>query len=142
MAELIANHICKNPNCTKGTDGGRKKFYACKFCDKTQNWRSVACSFECYQEYMDLVIAERSKNKKVDVLPERLDMSTQEVEELMDKPYHEVYEETKEELKEYIGESEINDFSEIVDEINYEINKKKINTVRSKKKKEIIDEQI
>lgn len=139
MAELTANHICKNPNCTKGDNNGRKKYYACNFCDKTQNWRSVACSFECYQEYMDIVIAERSKNKNISVVPERLDMTEQEVSILMGKPYYEVYEETKEELKDYIGESEISDFSEVVDEINHEIEEKKTSVTRSKKKKEVLD---
>ena len=56
MSEMKPNHICKNPEC-------KKAYYACNFCDKNQNWRSVACSFACYQKYTDLVIAERSKVK-------------------------------------------------------------------------------
>ena len=62
MAEIKANHICKNPEC-------KKEYYACNYCDKSKNWRSVACSFTCYQKYMDLVIAERSKGKIVEVKP-------------------------------------------------------------------------
>ena len=71
MAEIKANHICKNPEC-------RKHYYACDYCGRSLNWRSVACSFACYQKYMDLVIAERSKGKDVEVKPERTDMTEQE----------------------------------------------------------------
>ena len=60
MADFKPNHICKNPKC-------KKHYYACDYCSRTLNWRSVACSFSCYQEYMDLVIAERSKGKVVEV---------------------------------------------------------------------------
>ena len=67
MSEMKPNHICKNPEC-------QKTYYACNFCDKNQIWRSVACSFSCYQKYTDLVIAERSKGKTILVMLERTDM--------------------------------------------------------------------
>ena len=94
MSEMKPNHICKNPEC-------RKKYYACNYCSRTLNWRSVACSFECYQKYTDLVIAERSKGKTIEVKPERTDMTEKEVDELMERPIEEVFEETKEELKDF-----------------------------------------
>ena len=125
MAEIKANHICKNPEC-------RKKYYACDFCGRTLNWRSVACSFACYQKYMDLVIAERSKGKDVEVKPERIDMTEQEVDALMEAPIEEVFEKTKEELKDFADINGDVDFAKAVDEINRELDKK--TTARSKKK--------
>lgn len=127
MANFEPNHVCKNPDC-------RKEYYACNFCTNTASWRSVACSFECYQKYTDLVIAERSKGKDVKIIPERTDMTENEVLELMSRPKEEVFEETKEELKEYIDDEEIANFSDIVDEINKELDKK-ATTARSRKKK-------
>ena len=131
MSEIKPNHICKNPEC-------RKKYFACSFCDKNQNWRSVACSFECYQKYTDLVIAERSKGKTIEVKPERTDMTEKEVDELLKRPVEEVLEETKEELKDFADIDGNVNFAKAVDEINRELDKK--TTTRSKKKKEIENE--
>ena len=131
MSEMKPNHICKNPEC-------RKKYYACNFCDKNRTWRSVACSFECYQKYTDLVIAERSKGKTVEVKPERTDMTEKEVDELMERPIEEVFEETKEELKDFADIDGNVNFAKAVDEINKELDKK--TTTHSRKKKEIENE--
>ena len=131
MSEMKPNHICKNPEC-------RKKYYACNFCDKNRTWRSVACSFACYQKYTDLVIAERSKGKTVEVKPERTDMTEKEVDELMERPIEEVFEETKEELKDFADIDGNVNFAKAVDEINRELDKK--TTTRSRKKKEIENE--
>ena len=125
MSEIKPNHICKNPEC-------RKKYYACNFCDKNRTWRSVACSFECYQKYTDLVIAERSKGKTVEVKPERTDMTEKEVDELMERPIEEVFEETKEELKDFADIDGNVNFAKAVDKINKELDKK--TTTRSRKK--------
>lgn len=125
MADFKANHICKNPKC-------RKKYYACDFCGRSKNWRSVACSFDCYQEYMDLVISERSKGKIIEVKPERTDMSEQEVDILMNTPIEEVMEISKEELKEFADIDGNVNFAKAVDEINEKLNKK--TNTRSKKK--------
>ena len=126
MTEMKPNHICKNPEC-------KKHYYACNFCDKNKNWRSVACSFACYQKYMDLVIAERSKGKNIEVKPERTDMTEQEVSVLMESPIEEVIEQTKEDLKEFADIDGNVDFAKAVDEINEELDKKKT-TTRFKKK--------
>ena len=131
MAEMKPNHICKNPEC-------RKKYYACNYCSRTLSWRSVACSPECYQKYTDLVIAERSKGKTVEVKPERTDMTEKEVDELMERPIEEVFEETKEELKDFADIDGNVNFAKAVDEINRELDKK--TTTRSRKKKEIENE--
>ena len=131
MSEIKPNHICKNPEC-------KQAYYACNFCDKNQNWRSVACSFACYQKYTDLVIAERSKGKTIEVKPERTDMTEKEVDELLKKPIEEVLEETKEELKDFADIDGNVNFVKAVDEINRELDKK--TTTRSRKKKEIENE--
>lgn len=133
MSEMKPNHICKNPEC-------RKHYYACNYCDKSNNWRSVACSFKCYQKYMDLVIAERSKNKKVTTIPERTDMTEKEVKELLNKPTEVVLEETKEQLKDYVGTDGSINFAKTVDEINEDLDKKKTTTTHSKKKKVVKNE--
>ena len=125
MSEIKPNHICKNPEC-------RKKYYACNYCSRTLNWRSVACSFECYQKYTDLVIAERSKGKTVKVKPERTDMTEKEVDELMERPIEEVFEETKEELKDFADIDGNVNFAKAVDKNNKELDKK--TTTRSRKK--------
>ena len=131
MSEMKPNHICKNPEC-------RKKYYACNFCDKDRTWRSVACSFACYQKYMDLVIEERSKGKTIKVKPKRTDMTEKEVDELLKRPIEEVIEETKEELKDFADIDGNVDFAKAVDEINRELDKK--TTTHSRKKKEIENE--
>lgn len=125
MAEIKPNHICRNPEC-------KKAYFACNYCDKSQNWRSVACSFACYQKYMDLVIAERSKGKTVEVKPERTDMTEKEVDALLDAPVETVLEETKAELSDFADIDGNVDFAKAVDEINRELDKK--TTTRSKKK--------
>ena len=132
MSEMKPNHICKNPEC-------KKAYYACNFCDKNRTWRSVACSFECYQKYTDLVIAERSKGKTIEVKPERTDMTEKEVDELLKRPIEEVLEETKEELKEFADIDGNVNFAKAVDEINENFEKQKT-TTRSRKKKEIENE--
>ena len=131
MSEIKPYHICKNPE-------GRKNYYACNYCSRTLNWRSVACSFACYQKYTDLVIAERSKGKTIEVKPERTDMTEKEVDELLERPVEEVLEETKEELKDFADIDGNVNFAKAVDEINRELDKK--TTTRSRKKKEIENE--
>ena len=121
MSEIKPNHICKNPEC-------RKHFYACDYCTRTLNWRSVACSFACYQKYMDLVIAERSKGKIIEIKPERTDMTEQELTLLMEAPIEEVIEKTKEDLKDFADINGNVDFAKAVDEINRELNTEKSTT--------------
>lgn len=133
MSEMKPNHICKNPEC-------RKHYYACNYCDKSNNWRSVACSFKCYQKYIDLVITERSKGKKVTTTPERTDMTEKEVKELLNKPTEVVLKETKEQLKDYVDVNNSINFAKTIDEINENFNKNKTTTTRSRKKKAVENE--
>lgn len=53
------NHICKNPRCSKGSDGGPMHYWACNNCDKRNSWRAAACSEECYGEYLDAIAVAR-----------------------------------------------------------------------------------
>ena len=117
MAEMKPNHICKNPNC-------RKHYYACDLCDRSQNYKSVACSRECFEIYTNLVLESRMKNKKVDILPDRTDISKEEVKKLMKKPVKEVEEKTKKDLSDYIKDEEKINLTEIVEKINKDINDK------------------
>lgn len=124
MALKKPNTICKNRNCTKGKDGGRKVFYSCKYCVHTVNKRSVACCDECFEEYIRQVNEARAHKDPVDLLPERTDMSQDEVYDLVMKADHEtVVRETKEELSEELAESPELGFGQIVDQINEEIDK-------------------
>lgn len=61
MSEMAPNHICKNENCTKGNNGKPKQYYTCGSCDTLNSWRSVACSVECYKEYVNQVVNKRVK---------------------------------------------------------------------------------
>ena len=117
MAEKKPNHICKNPNC-------RKHYYACDLCDRRQNYKSVACSRECFEIYTNLVLESRMKNKKVDILPDRTDMSKEEVKKLMKKPVKEVEKKTKKDLSDYIKDEEKINLTEIVEKINKDIDEK------------------
>lgn len=117
MAEMKPNHICKNPNC-------RKHYYACDLCDRSQNYKSVACSRECFEIYTNLVLESRMKNKKVDILPDRTDMNKEEVKKLMRKPVKEVKEKTKNDLKNYIIDEDNINVEEIVEKINKDIDDK------------------
>lgn len=137
MAEKKTNHICKNKNCPNGVNGEPKHYYACNYCDRTNQWRSVACSPECYDEYIKQVLDARSKNMKVNTLPERTDMTQEEVQKLMEKPVEEVKEEVVADLSDYTDNGLT--ISEAIEVINEEIDAeteqvKNIELAKSKKK--------
>ena len=122
MALKQPNTICKNLNCTKGKDGGRKHYYTCRYCVHSVSWRSVACCEECYEEYMRQVAEARAHNQPVDLFPERTDMSQDDVRSLvMDTSYEDVVQATKEELAEEIEESPGLSLGQIVDRINEQL---------------------
>lgn len=119
------NTICRNPNCTHGEDGGRKKFYACLACMRRESWRAYCCSIECYEEYTKLILDSRSKGNTEPIQPERIDMSSEEINKVMETPMEAVEEYTKNvELKEYISENPAASFSEIIEKINVDIDNK------------------
>lgn len=61
MSKQTTNHICKNVNCKNGIDGKQKEYWACNDCDKMHSYREVACSPECYKEYIEQVLNARKE---------------------------------------------------------------------------------
>lgn len=117
---LKPNHICKNINC-------RKEYYACDYCGKTQNWRSMACSIECYNEYIRQVELSRKNNSPVDIYPERTDMTHSEVVEMVDHtPIELVKEKTMIELSDYADDIQAIGLSKTIDDINKKKQKEEI----------------
>lgn len=122
MAIKKPNTLCKNRNCTHGTDGGRKHYYTCRYCTHSENWRAVACSWECYLAYQSQLIEARNTNQVVDTVPERTDMSRDEVVALINETETEqVVAETEIELADEIEENPTMGFGDIVDAINAEL---------------------
>ena len=122
MAAKQPNTICKHRNCTRGKDGGRKHYYTCRYCARTANWRSVACCEECYQAYMKQVAQARGLGDPPDVLPDRTDMTKEEVRVLVtETPLEDVVRETQEELADEIAASPGMDIGQIVDQINKQL---------------------
>lgn len=110
------NSTCKNSTC-------RKHFYACGYCTRTNSWRAIACSPECYTAYMNEVSIARARGVIVNLHPERTDMTDAELHQLMKQPIEEVVENTKEELAEYADELDEIGFGGVVEKINSEIDK-------------------
>lgn len=134
------NTICRNPNCTHGEDGGRKKFYACLTCLRKESWRAYCCCVECYEEYTRIVLDSRSKGKTEPVQPERIDMTPAEVKEVMETPIEQVEQYTKEvELKDYFEENPESPLSEIIELVNTDIDQNtqptEVNTPYKSKKR-------
>lgn len=118
--ELKPNHICKNINC-------KKEYYACDYCGKTQNWRSMACSIECYNAYMKQIEQSRNGNISIDTYPNRIDMSHKEVVEMVNNtPIEVVKEKTMNELSEYLEDIKTIGLGKTIDKINKEIDNKKL----------------
>lgn len=118
------NHICKYSKCTFGSDGGRKKYYACGYCDATENWKSMACCKEHYNLYMQEVLTAREKNEIIDTLPDRIDLTKDDIKKLKKKNLKQVKKETEDELREYADENGDVNITEAVEKINAEIDKK------------------
>ena len=116
------NHICKYSGCTLGDDGGRKHYYACDYCDRTETWRSMACCIEHYEQYIKEVLEARAANKVVNTLPERTDKTESEVKELFKQSKQETFDNAKEELKEYMEGGET--IAQAVEKANKDIEKK------------------
>ena len=116
------NTVCKNRDCKNGTDGGRKHYFACLYCTHSENWRAMACSWECYLAYQDQIREARQKMEPMDLVPERLDMTRDEVVALIeDTPTEQVVAQTNIELATEIEEYPSYGFGEIVDAINAEL---------------------
>ena len=120
---MIPNHICKYSGCTLGADGGRKHYYACSFCDATENWKSMACCKEHYNLYIEEVLAARKKITEDDKLPERTDMPKSKVRALKKKSAKEAEKITREELKDYAEEIDEIGIPAVVEKINVQLDK-------------------
>ncbi len=118
---MNANTICKYSKCTLGKDGGRKRYYSCGFCVASENWRSMACCKEHYQLYMEEVRNARKTGLEIDPLPDRTDLTKDEVKALQKKPLDQVKQETEQELWEYAQEDGSIDLIHAVEKINKEL---------------------
>ena len=128
MSEIKANHICKNVNCHRGSDGGRKHYYACDLCDKRANWRSVACSLECYDDYLRQVLEARSKGTPASLYPERTDMTQDEIaEKIYGQPEQNIIEKTRDELRGFADCLDNDGPQETIDAINEALDREQTN---------------
>lgn len=118
---MTKNHICKYSGCNLGENGERKRYYACMLCSATESWKAMACCREHYDLYIKEVLDARSKGKVIDTLPERTDMTKDDVKKLRKRPRKQVIEETKEELKDYKQEIEEIGLEAVIDKINDEL---------------------
>lgn len=116
------NHICKYSGCTLGDDGGRKHYYACDYCDRTETWRSMACCVEHYELYIREVLEARAANKAVNTMPERTDKTESEVREILNQDENQALESAKEELKDYMSGGET--IAQAIEKVNSDIDKK------------------
>lgn len=131
------NTLCKNPNCHHGEDGTRKHFYACAYCTGTKKWKAYCCSPECWDEYQDIIAQRGVGNAKQEDLPERTDMTQEEVKALIhDTPYEVIEETTRQELEGYLPEdTEIvpETVGPVIDTINAEIDAERQERRKNKK---------
>lgn len=122
------NHICKYSKCNLGKDENgnpcQKHYYACDYCDRTANWKSMCCCFEHYQLYIQEVLEVREYDRKLSMLPHRTDMTEEEVKQLMTEPIDLVKEKTEKELSQYKENDEALNVEKVVEKINDEIDKK------------------
>lgn len=123
------NTICKYSGCTLGEDGGRKHYYACAYCAASEKWKAMACCREHYDLYIQEILKDREAEKDA-MVPERTDMTKEEVKALKNIPLKQLKKEAKEELKEYADENGEVNIDEAVDKVNAELDKE-----RAKKKK-------
>ena len=119
------NTLCKNPNCHHGENGGRKHFYACAYCTGTKKWKAYCCSPECWNKYQAIISRCTVGMEQQEDLPERTDMTQEEVKALIhDTPYEVIEKTTRQELDGYLPEdAEISPetVGPVIDTINAEI---------------------
>lgn len=99
---MKANTLCKYSKCNLGKNGGRKHYYSCGYCAATENWKSMACCKEHYSLYIEEVLAARERGELPDLLPDRTDMSKDEIRFLKRKPLDQIKKETENELSDYM----------------------------------------
>lgn len=118
--EIIANHICKYSKCDLGENGEPKKYYACDYCDRINSWRSVACCRKHYDLYIREKLDAKSKQGILDLLPNRIDKTKEEVLQMYNEPAEDLFEQTRDTLKEYI-QDDMSNLNEAIEQINREI---------------------
>lgn len=132
LNEVKPNHICKNQNCTKGEDGARKHYYACDYCSKVQNWHSMACCVECFNEYSTQISLARKNGMNINLYPERTDMTHDQVVEMIENtPIEIVKANTINELSEHQDDIASIGLEQTIVKINDELDSK----YHSKKKR-------
>lgn len=123
------NTECRNEEC-------RRLFYSCKSCVKTANWKAFCCSLECYNKWQEQVAKSRQNNKSVSLLPKRIDITSEEVKNIIDTPIEKVNEDTINEFKElgYLDTYEEVGLTKTVEQINEDINKLSLKSKRKNKR--------
>lgn len=81
----------------------------------------MACCKEHYQLYMEEVRHARQSGQETDLLPDRTDLTKEEVRALQQKPLDQVKQETEQELSEYAQEDGNLDLIQAVEKINKEL---------------------
>ena len=126
MAIKQPNTICKNKDCHKGKDGGKKIFYSCHYCINQATWRSMCCSEDCYLQYMKQVAEARSNSESISLFPERTDMTSEEVKDIVqNESVEDAIAITKEELKDEFEENPGASIAEVVKKVNKKIDKER-----------------
>ena len=118
------NTICKYSKCNSGKDGGRKHYYSCNYCVATENWKSLACCKEHYNLYIEEVLKAREYGQSIDTLPDRTDMSKEDIKSLKKKPIKQIKKETESELKNYMDDLGGLNINDAVEKINKELDQK------------------
>ena len=118
---MKANTICKYSKCSLGKDGGRKKYYSCSYCAATGNWRALACSREHYELYIREVLAARKNGAVWELLPERTDLTAEEIKHLKTCSREELLSRTKKELGEYADYLNESSLSDVIEAVNREL---------------------
>lgn len=113
ILKVKLNHVCCNPNCTKGEGGGRKHYFACDYCDRTNSWKSICCSIECFNEFS--MLQEKRENNRTDKTDEEMRL-------LMSTPVEEVKEQTISDLS-AAGVDTTDGILAAVDAVNAELDK-------------------
>lgn len=122
VTHLEPNHICQNPNCTKGKDRKQKHYYACDYCGWSENWRSICCSRECFIEKTKI---EREEKTISPMRPIRTDMSKEQVELMMIQTGDEVMKKTMMELSDYKESIDALGLGAVIDIINEELDQQR-----------------
>lgn len=92
------------------------------------NWRAVACCEECFEAYIRQVREARGEIQNIpesDLLPERTDMSVEEVRKIVkEESFEDAFEQTKAELSDVFAEHPDYGIADAVDAVNRELDRK------------------